>query len=138
MFTITVTGAETFTIPKECIESVKFTTNIPKYCDACSSDVSKALIVKGYILTTLEGDPFDSTRQIALWSAVPSGLADCYRNVKLTHVRYGVVVREYTFPNAFVVDYNESFNDEASEGAFTLMIKQKKDQIENVAVHGGF
>ena len=138
MFTITVTGAETFTIPKECIESAKFTTNIPKDCEACSSEVSKTLIIKGHILTSLDGDPFDSTRHMALWSAVPSGLADCYRNVRLTHVLYGIAVREYTLPNAFVVDYNESFNDKAGEGTFTLMIKQKKDQIENVAVHGGF
>jgi hypothetical protein len=138
MFTMTVAGAETFTIPKECIESVKFMTDMKKDCDARSKDVNTTLIVRGYILTAANGDPFDSTRQMALWSAVPSGSADCYRNVTLTNVRSGVAVREYTFPNAFVVDYNEDFDDGESVGVFTLMIKQKKDRIEQVAVSGEF
>ena len=138
MFTMTVTGAETFTIPKECIESVIFTTNIPKDCAACCSDVSKTLIIKGIILAALDCDPLDSTLQIALWSAVPSGLVDSYRSVKLTHIQNGIAVREYTFPNAFIVDYSEDFDNEEGEGAFTLTIKQKKDQIEHIAVNGGF
>ena len=138
MFTMTVTGAETFTIPKECIESAKLFSNIQMDSDARTKDVETALIVKGDILTAVEGDSYDSTQQIALWSAVPSGRADCYRQVTLTNVRSGVVVREYTLPSAFVVDYNESFDGKAGKGHFTLMIKQKKDQMEQVAVHGGF
>ena len=102
MITMTVTGAETFTIPKECIESANFITGIPKDCESCSRELSKTLIVKGNILTAADGDPYASTRQLTLWSAASSGDSGCYRNVTLTHVRSGVIVREYTFPNAFV------------------------------------
>jgi len=138
MFTMTVVGAETFTIPKECITSAKFTTDIPKSSDARTGDVGTTLVIQGKILTALDGAPVDSTRQMALWSAVPSKRPDCYRNVLLTNIRGAVVLREYNFPNAFVVDYNESFDDEEGVGTFTLKIKQKKDRIEYVTVNGGF
>ena len=138
MFTMTVAGSDTFTIPKECIESAKFITDIPQDSDARTGDVGTTLIVEGKILTATDGDPFDSTRQMALWSAVPSRRAECYRSVMLKNVRGDVVVREYVFPNAFVVDYNERFDDAEGVGTFTLKIKQKKDRIEHVAVNGGF
>ena len=138
MFTMTVVGAETFTIPKECIVSSKFITDIPKNSDARTGDVGTTLVVTGRILTAVDGDPFDSTRQIALWSAVPSKRADCYRHVMLKNVSGNVTIREYSFPNAFVVDYKESFDDEEGVGTFTLKIKQKKDRIEHVMVNGGF
>jgi len=138
MFTMMVAGVETFTIPKECIVSAKFVTDIPKNSDARTGDVGTTLVVTGRVLTAVDGDPFDSTRQMALWSAVPSKRTDCYRNVLLKNVRGNVVIREYNFPNAFVVDYNESFDDEEGVGTFTLQIKQKKDRIEHVTVNGGF
>ena len=46
--------------------------------------------------------------------------------------------RKYTFPNAFVVDYQEHFGDVEGTGTFTLMLKQKKDKLNNVAVEGGY
>jgi len=138
MFMMMVAGVETFTIPTECITSAKFTTDIPKSSDARTGDVGTTLVVQGKILTAVDGAPVDSTRQMALWSAVPSKRADCYRNVTLKNIRGNVVLREYNFPNAFVVDYNESFDDEEGVGTFTLKIKQKKDRIEHVLVTGGF
>ena len=138
MFTMTVAGAESFAIPKECITSAEFITDIPKNSDARTGDVGTTLIVEGKILTATDGDPLDSTRQIALWSAVPSRRAECYRNVTLRNIRGDVVVREYTLPNAFVVGYSESFNDGEGVGTFVLKIKQKKDRIEHVIVSGGY
>jgi len=138
MFTMTVAGQETFEIPKECIISAKFTTDIPKDSDARTAEVGTTLVVTGKILTAVDGDPFDSTRQMALWSAVPAKKADCYRSVNLKNVRGNIVVRDYTIPNAFVVDYVESFGKEEGVGTFTLTIKQKKDRIEHVLVAGGF
>ena len=138
MFTMTVAGAETFTVSKECIASAKFITNITKDSDARTADMGTTLEIRGKVLTAVDGDPFDSTRKMALWSTVPAQKADCYRNVTLKNVRGNVVVREYNFPNAFVVDYVENFDDKEGVGTFTLIIKQKKDRIEHVAVNGGF
>jgi len=138
MFTMNVVGLESFDIPKECIKSVKFSTDIPKDSDARTADVGTSLVVTGKILTAVDGDPFDSTRQIAMWSAVPATNAACYRNVTVKNVRGGIVEREYNLPNAFIVDYAEDFDDAEGTGTFTLVMKQKKDLIERVSIEGGF
>jgi len=135
---MTVTGPEIFTIPKRCIVSVKFHTDTPKDGAARTEDVDMTLIVEGKILVDVDSDKFESVRQLALWSMVPSKRADCYRNVSLKSVRGKVVVREYNFPNAFVVEYKERFSDKEGVGIFTLKIRQKKDRIEHVAVSGGY
>ena len=41
-------------------------------------------------------------------------------------------------PNAFVVDYKEDYGDVEGVGTFTLIIKQKKDKMAQVAVEGGY
>jgi len=133
-----VAGAESFEIPKECITSTKFITNIPKSSDARTGDVGTTLVVTGKILTAVDGDPFDSTRKMALWSAVPAKKADCYRSVTVENIRGNVVIRNYVFPNAFVVDYVERYGDTEGVGTFTLTVKQKKDRLEHVAVTGGY
>lgn len=46
--------------------------------------------------------------------------------------------RKYSFPNAFVVDYQEEFGDVEGTGTFTLVLKQKKDKISSVAVEGNY
>jgi len=138
MFTMNVVGTETFDIPRECIRSVTFSTDIPKDSDARTADVGTSLVVKGRVLTAVDGDPFDSTRQIAVWSAIPATSAACYRNVTVKNVRGGIVEREYNLPNAFVVDYIEDFSDTEGTGTFTLVMKQKKDRIEKVTIEGGF
>ncbi len=48
------------------------------------------------------------------------------------------VVRKYTYPNAFVVDYKEDYGDTEGVGTFTLIIKQKKDKMAQVTVEGGY
>jgi UDP-hydrolysing UDP-N-acetyl-D-glucosamine 2-epimerase len=39
---------------------------------------------------------------------------------------------------AFVVDYIEEFSEDKGDGAFTLIIKQKKDKIDEVEIEGGY
>lgn len=137
-FVVKVEGAESFEIAKECVKSVKLTTDIPLDSNARTKDVGATMIIKGKILTAVDGDPFDSTRQMALWSVVPAEKANCYRRVTVEYVAAGVMERKYSFPNAFVVDYKEDYGDEAGVGTFTLVIKQKKDKISNIAVEGGY
>ena len=57
-------------LTKECVRSVKFTTDIPLDSNARTKDVGSTLTITGRILTAVDGDPFDSTRKLALWSAV--------------------------------------------------------------------
>ena len=137
-FVVKVEGTETFEISKECVKSVKITTDIPQDSNARTKDVGCTMVVKGKILTSVDGDPFDSTRQLALWSVVPAEKADCYRNVEVEHVAAGIMERKYNFPNAFVVSYEENYGDQEGTGIFTLVIKQKKDKLDKVVVEGGY
>ncbi|MCI9181468.1 MAG: membrane-associated protease 1 [Lachnospiraceae bacterium] len=137
-YKVIVDGAESFEIAKECVRQVKFTTDIPLDSNARTKDVGSTLVITGRILTAVDGDPFDSTRKLALWSAVPAEKADCYRKVTVEHVAAGVMERRYCFPNAFVIDYKEDFGDSEGTGTFTLTIKQKKDKLNLITVEGGY
>lgn len=131
-------GTGSFEIAKECTRKVQFITDIPLDSNARTKDVGSTMEITGKILTAVDGDPFDSTRQMALWSAVPAERSDCYRKVTVEVITAGIVDRKYTFPNAFVVDYREDYGDVDGTGTFTLLIKQKKDKIANVNVEGGY
>lgn len=108
-FVVKVEGTEAFEISKECVKSVKMTTDIPLDSNARTKDVGATMIIKGKILTAVGGDPFDSTRKMALWSVVPAERADSYRKVTVEYVAAGIMERKYCFPNAFVVDYKEDY-----------------------------
>ena len=76
---------------------------------AVNASIAKALEdgsieITGKILTALDGEAFDSTKQLGLWSLVPAEKADCYRKATIEVIAASQVVRKYTFPNAFVVD----------------------------------
>lgn len=137
-YRVMVEGTENFEIAKDCVRSVKYITDIPLDSNARTKDVGCTLVITGRILTAVDGDPFDSTRKLALWSAVPAERADCYRKVTVEHVAAGIMERKYYFPNAFVVDYKEDYADEAGTGTFTLVIKQKKDKLDKITVEGGY
>lgn len=137
-YTVKIEGAEPFEIAKECVKSVKFTTDIPLDSNARTKDVGATMEITGRILTATDGDPFDSTRKLAQWSAVPAERADCYRKVTVEHVAAGIMERKYYFPNAFVVDYKEDFGDAEGVGTFTLTMKQKKDKLAQLTVEGGY
>ena len=89
-------------------------------------------------MTALDGEAFDSTKQLGLWSLVPAEKADCYRKATIEVIAASQVVRKYTFPNAFVVDYREDYGDMEGVGTFRLIIKQKKDKMSQIAVEGGY
>ena len=64
--------------------------------------------------------------------------ADCYRKAEVEVIAASQVVRKYTFPNAFVVDYREDYGDVEGVGTFHLIIKQKKDKMAQITVEGGY
>ena len=69
---------------------------------------------------------------------MPSESADAYRNVKVDVVAAGQIVRQFTLPNAFVMEYEEELDDETGVGAFYLHVKQKKDLTKMTKIEGGF
>lgn len=96
-FLVKVEGSESFEVEKECVRSVKVTTDIPLDSNARTKDVGATMVITGKILAALDGDITDSTRKLALWSVVPAEKADCYRKVTVEHVAGGVMERKYCF-----------------------------------------
>lgn len=121
----------------ETVQTVDFCVDTPKDSNARTTDVGVTLKVTGKILTILD-DGTEGTVDLALWSMIPAEQADCYRTVTVMVTAAGQVVREYTLPNAFVVDYKENYGDTEGVGTFQLVVKQKKDKIKTTAITGGY
>ena len=137
-FRVKIEGAETIDLSIESVETVKVTTDTPKDSNARSKDVGSTITITGKILTAVDGDPFDSTRQMGLWSLVPAEKADCYRKITVEVISADQIIRKITYPNAFVVDYKENFGDTEGIGTFTLVARQKKDKLTAVTIKGGY
>ena len=137
-FTLKVEGPSSIELGTTSITGVKFQTDIPVDSNARSTDMGSTVEITGKILTAVDGDPFDATKQLGLWSLVPAEKSDCYRSVTIEVIAASQVVRKYTYPQAFVVDYRENYGDVEGIGTFTLIIKQKKDKMAQVAVEGGY
>ncbi len=132
-FVLKVEGSSTIELGTTVITGVKFRTDIPHDSNARSTDMGSTVTITGKILTAVDGDPFDGTRQLGLWALVPAEKSDCYRKASVEVIAASQVVRKYTYPNAFVVDYQEDYGDVEGVGTFTLIIKQKKDKMAQVA-----
>ncbi len=137
-FRVKIEGAETIDLSIESVETVKFKTDTPEDTNARSKDVGSTMIISGKILAAVDGDAFDNTRKMGTWSLVPAEKADCYRKATVEVISADQVVRKITYPNAFVVDYKESFGDTQGIGTFELVIRQKKDKLSTVTVEGGY
>lgn len=137
-FTLKVEGPASIDLGTTSIIGLKFRADIPHDSNARSTDLGSTVEVTGKILTAVDGDPFDATKQLGLWSLVPAEKSDCYRKVTIEVIAASQVVRKFTFPNAFVVDYKEDYGDTEGVGTFRLIIKQKKDKMAQIAVEGGY
>jgi hypothetical protein len=135
-FTLKVEGNTTIELGTTSITGVKVSTDIPQDSNARSTDLGSTITVTGKILTAVDGDPFDATRQLGLWALVPAENSDCYRKVTVEVIAASQVVRKYS--NAFVVDYKEDYGDVEGIGTFKLIMKQKKDKMAQVSVEGGY
>jgi len=137
-FRVKVEGAESIDLNIESIETVEFKTDTPDDSNARSTDLGTSLVITGKILTPVNGEAADTTIKLAQWSLVPAEKADCYRSVKVDVISASQVVRQFTLPNAFVVDYEENYGDAEGVGTFKLYVKQKKDKTAAVKFEGGF
>ena len=112
-YKVTVEGVESFEIAKECVRSVKFTTDIPLDSNARTKDVGSTLTITGRILTAVDGDPFDSTRKLALWSAEKGQVKHDYSGRRISgHLKHRAggasMGRVYPF-SFFILHYFAAF-----------------------------
>lgn len=121
----------------ETITSVKYFSDSPDDSNARSNDVSLAVEIKGKIITALDGDEY-KTVELAKWSVIPVEDPNCYGQVTVRYISAGMVVREIKLPNAFMVSYKETFDNQTGVGEFTALIRQKKDKNAMFECSGSF
>lgn len=131
-------GAEEIAFDERSITKVDFCSISPADSNARATDFGMDVKVWGKMLYKLGGEGEDATLELAKWSQVPSEKADCYRNAQITVVSASQIVRQFTLPEAFVVEYSEEIDDESGVGIFYIHMKQKKDENASVAIEGGF
>jgi hypothetical protein len=138
-FRLKVTGGpEEITFDERAIVNAEFLSDSPNDSNARATDVALSIKVWGKMLYSLGGKENDATLNVAKWSQVPSEKPDCYRSAQLDIVAASQMVRQYTLPDAFVMEYKEELDDETGVGTFYLHMKQKKDQNAAVKLEGGF
>jgi len=135
---LSITGADTITLDEKNMETCKFFTETPDDSNARSTDVVNTMVLTGKILTAIGGDGADDTKKIATWSCVKAESADSYRKATVQIVSANQIVRQVCFPNAFVVNYQETYGDTEGVGEFSLTIRQKKDKFEATTIDGGY
>ena len=128
------------TLEAESTREITFKVEIPQDSRARTKDVGVTMIVKGKILpdTASAGNAADSTAKLMEWSVVPAEKKEAYRSVTVKVTSGGITTRQYELPNAFIVDYDENFDNAEGVGEFTLVIKQMKNKLADVKVTGGF
>ena len=124
-------GGDSFELSEKIVKSVRYKTDTPDDSNARARDVGAILVITGDLLQVAE----EETKKMAKWS-LESKLP--YKNVVVNQTAGSFVIREYTFTHAFVVDYIEETSEDEGDGKFTLIIKQKKDKLEEVKIEGGY
>lgn len=132
-----ILNVEGTTLGVETIKTVDFEVSTPNDSNAKTTDVAVTATITGKILTMLD-DGTEATVDLAKWAMITSENAACYKNVVIQSTAAGQVVREYTMPTAFVVDYTENYDDIEGVGTFKLVVRQKKDKIQTITVNGGY
>lgn len=138
-FKITATTAERggysegFELTDKVVTSVNFKADTPDDANSRTGDVGAIITIKGNISQNQEA--LEETKKLAKWALEKS---TPYLNVVIQHIKAALVMREYTFTQAFVVDYIEEFKDSEGDGTFTLILKQQNQYIEDVKIEGGY
>ena len=124
----------------ESTREITFKVEIPQDSTARTKDVGVTMIIKGKIMpdTASAGNAADSTAKLMEWSVVPAEKKEAYRSVTVQVTSGGITTRQYELPNAFIVDYDENFDNAEGTGEYTLVIKQMKNKLADVKVTGGF
>lgn len=128
-FRLTVKGKETIHYKEDIISFVNVQLSTPITSRAKSTDNAVTMWVTGKLLSTDIGSNNSDTLKLFQWSLVPAQSADAYRGVTVEVITASQTFRKISFPNAFVIDYSERYSDNTGVGEFTLILRQKADQI---------
>ena len=119
---------------KQCLDAVYFKVDTSDDSDARATDIGNTIQIIGRIDVD-----FEPTVGLYSWSLIKpdsTNKAEVYKQVEvdITSVKDNILIRKVVFPEAFVVDYSESYSNETGVGTFKICLKQKKDNNEGVEV----
>ncbi|MFI3202348.1 MAG: membrane-associated protease 1 [Eubacteriales bacterium] len=127
---VTIKGCDTIELSTECTRRVTYSTYPSLDDQAQPNDMCSTLTIVGSILSKEE----DATHSLNDWALTSAEEIDCYRQVNVTLTSGDRIVRNYFFPNAFVISQMEDYGD--GDATFILVIKQKNDSIADIAIKG--
>jgi len=137
-YTLKAEGANAFNLTDETVQTLKFENASSDNSNARARDTYQTLTLSGRIRSTLGDAIKDDTINAAKWALVPAILQTAYQKVTATATAAGQTTRKYEFTEGFVVSYKEHFSDKSGVGSFAITIRQKKDQLDQVKVSGGY
>ena len=137
-YTLKAEGANTFNLTDETVETLKFENTSSDNSNARARDTYQTITATGRIRSDAGEALKDETINAAKWSLVPAVLQTAYQKITAVAVAAGQTTRKYEFSQGFVVSYSEKFTDQSGVGSFAMKIRQKKDQLDQVKVSGGY
>lgn len=139
MIQVSITGgSENIEINEKVMTYANFSLVTPADSNARSTDQYTQLILKGKIVPSVASVDGEPTVALDKWAAVTDDKLEAYRSVSVKVTEASVVLREYTLPSAYVVNYKVDYSDTEGNGLFTLQVRQKKDKTKDTTVEGGF
>ena len=137
-YTLKAEGSNAFSLTEETVKTLKFDNTSSSNSNARARDTYQTLTVAGRIRSDAGEAAKDETINAAKWSLVPAVLQTAYQKITAIATAAGQITRNYEFSQGFVVSYSEKFTDQSGVGTFAMKIRQKKDQLDQVKVSGGF
>ena len=128
-FRLQVNGAESIALDENMIRTAETEMFTPADSRARASKCLSTIVVTGKLYAAAEGN---ETMKLFNWAHCPAESPDAYRDVVLTVVFAGNTFRQVHLSKAFVVDYQESYEDTEGFGTFRLVIRQKTDLVDKV------
>jgi hypothetical protein len=137
-YTLKAEGANAFNLSDETVETLKFENRSSDNSNARARDTYQTIALTGRIRSDAGDAVRDETIKSAKWALIPAVLPAAYQKITATAVAAGQTTRKYEFSQGFVVSYSEKFTDQSGVGSFTMQIRQKNDQLDQVKVSGGY
>jgi len=116
-----------FKLENDEIRSYEFSYSVSDSKYAKGSKDKRELVIKGSIPRTLTRNE-TAMKEIREWAKEKYKDPSFYSHVKVTAVYRDDVVREITFPNAFIKSYEEEINPHSGDGIYTITLLQKIDK----------
>ena len=115
------------------IRGYEFSYEVPDSKYAKGHKDHRLLIIKGSIARTLVNNR-NALVEIRKWVKTEYTDPSYYSFARVTHIHVEEVIREITFPDAFVLKYMEEIDTHTGDGTYTITLMQKLDKRIDITI----